>query len=732
MKTPGPGKRGEKMEEEKEKELTDLHIHPPVRVNVKKVVFEKQVRTHDEKGHVRVDIPYTVMEARFASGNRDVYIIIDAWEYVKPGGDQDLHLKKCSPEKIREVFKVDSGDPETSPEARLMAEICDRHHLLDKAGYPKYLQERLEKVLEGHRQHGFFYEPAAPVELNDLQRLDLGAVVWDALDAGFHKADTLLYLMRLLVPEVVPNRKIIRPRDVMPYAPHHIMLTETKPGKTSTAEKVGNVLDRPTVANLLGSSSMNETIHGSLDKATAPTFYDGIEEFTDQDVAKGLLKYLEQGECFIARGHGVKTEGYSPIGFLSNPEGGGLVESLEALFDMLHTNLLGFGSRIPVFIFAPDMPEPQGAGDIEQEARYDAILQAIKFYARPAFTAVMLNPKVREWLGTRNDDIKGYEEKLADMEDELRSFGRISSFLRGQQRVFRHIKGAALRAAFMDLLDVFLEVERGERLPLTLVNQLLRLADDHVRQIININLQSYSNIAHLDQEELGAMMLEARIHRVRNLCKEYEVFTMWILADQVAKEGLAADDAVPLSILRDGYLKIPPDIRLKSRYNSFTKFCEAVEGNSEVVNRHRAWLGFHVESLPGGEFILRIADVKWLKFIAEHALYNLTTNVNLTKMTNDYATHSHEKIGQIGRIDVGHGNVWGLKDKINAIKMIVSRLNDNGQGADEEAVLDALWEAGIKEKDATYLLDKLAERGDIIVIEKPEDGRRAYTIGGET
>jgi len=456
------------------------------------------------------------------------------------------------------------------------------------------------------------------------------------------------------IPLVVPNPEIITPSEYMEYAPHTIMITSTKPGKTTTGEKVGNILDRPTVTHLLGSASLHEKIHGMLNKENKPTIYDGIEEFKDEDVAKGMLNYMEKGKAIIARGKGVKTEGYSALLFFSNPEKNDAhVSSLELLLTIFHSNLLAIGSRIPIFIYDPKMKEPTGDGiPADLEVKYNKIIEAIQFYSMPIFTKVLKNAKVREWLRKKDDLIEKYIDKLDSILDDekLLLHDKLTAFINGMKRSWKHLKGGALRLAFMDLLNNFLEVGDNEPIPNGFISLLLKEAEKYEKELISYNLASFTYISsELSKEEIKETLLSSKFGKVESLCKVYEIFLLWMLSKYTKENNPKEGIALPLSTLDGLYKAIPSDIRLNSRYNSFSKFITAIENNYKTINYHKNWLGFHLEKLED-EILCRLDNVEWLKYVAEIDVFNPATKPITTKTTNE----NGKMVGQIGQNGVGH------------------------------------------------------------------------------
>lgn len=643
--------------------IESITFYPSVRVDVKKLEFEKRVDAFID-GYIKLDKPYRLYRARLSMGGKDIFIIIDRYQYLKIENDQTLYLRKCKEEKIRKLFKINRDeDKDLTDEARLLSIICGEYFITDPRGYPKDFDERLDKLIEKHSQESIFFELAAPVKKEDLMKLGLSDVIWQALDAGLNKDEKLLTIMRMHIPIVVPNLELITPAEYMEYAPHTIMITSSKPGKTTTAEKIGNVLDRPTVTHLLGSASLHEKIHGMLNMQIKPTIYDGIEEFKDEDIARGMLNYMEKGKAIIARGKGVKTEGYSTLLFFSNPESGKeYARSMESLLTLLHTNLLGFGSRIGLFIFDPEMKEPSGdAIPSELEERYNKIIEATQFYSMHIFTKILKNERIKRWLRSKDGIIMEYIARLDEIlnDESMILHDKLATFINGLKRGWKHVKGGALRLSFMDLIRDFLEIEENKIIPNAYIILLLNKAQEYLKEIVNLNLLSFTHISEFRKDELMETLLESRLGRVKNMCREYEIFLFWILAKYTKDNDAEKDIALPLSTLKDLYLEIPGDMRLNSRYNSFSKFSSTIEENWKKINSHRRWLGFHLENIDG-EILCRLEDIEWLKYIAENCLFEFMTKTVATKTTKV----NNSEIGQIGHNGLGHENEYNTKTEI--------------------------------------------------------------------
>ena len=499
----------------------------------------------------------------------------------------------------------------------------------------------------------------------------------------------LLYLAKLHIPVVVGDPEIVSPALVMQAAPHTLIFTATKPGKTTTMRKVGIVLERPSVANLLGFSTAQDKVEGRLNREVYPVMCDGIEEFGDEDVGRGLLNYMENGQANVARGKGVKTTGYSTLIFSSNPAGGGTdlnydsglnLQMLSKLLLTLHSNQLGFGSRIGVFVFSNDMKEADGKGmSFLKEQALEKLIKSVQMASAPVFTELLKNERVCRWIAEQDEIILTYREELEKLlsDFDIKSYGRIHEFIQGHSRAFRHIKGAAIRSSFMESIAEMLEIGENEEISNTYISLILERAKAHLQKIITINLESFSELSNvLRREDIASQIYEGRLDSVRARGNKYELLLLeyaakWYVDNEQTIEDAINNGKTPatfLSSLKEYFMETELEKRKASAYDTFNKFIVAVEKNISKINRHKQWLGFQLEKVDGSTLVKFTAEKSWFEW-----LYKIVTDTATTEITDKQLL----TFGKNGKNSVGNESLYSqdgeeIPDFANLVEQVMA------------------------------------------------------------
>ena len=155
------------------------------------------------------------------------------------------------------------------------------------------LKERFEIALTN--KHNFLKERAF-LEESEFDAFLNGEHISDSVDLilhqGYEKDEqvVLLYKSQLLEFE-----DTIQPKRLMPYQSHGLAFTNTKTGKTSTADTIGEKIDRLTSARLLGYSDAKGVYPGDIDHQTKPFFAEEIGD-APEDSAIDLIR--SSSYCF--------------------------------------------------------------------------------------------------------------------------------------------------------------------------------------------------------------------------------------------------------------------------------------------------------------------------------------------------------------------------------------------------------------------------------------------------
>jgi len=644
----------------------------PMTVDVTKLIYEKVEKTNLNGAYTKIIA--RVFQATFAKGHFPIYIISPYSWNIHVGNDQQIYLESASETNIDFIFdKVNTKDD--AEQYLILYEMAKTHKVLfskDATNTAKILDDLKEK----HLNDPIFFTPTLPIDKYELLKLDdLDSIIHQALNANMNKDEKIIDIFRALIPVPINDTSFINPRQVMQSAPHIILITSTKTSKTSTSRKIGVVLERPTPSNLLGFSTAQDKKIGRLHGETRPFIIDGIEETEDERMAMGMLNYMESGTVEIARGKGVKTTGYSSLIFLSNPS----VETdyhpdndyfgsddrknlmqLDRLLQTLHQNQLGFGSRIPVFIFDPDMKPATGDGyGYLKEESLDKILYSIQEATRYSFSKVLLQQEVDHWINQVDDTIREYWQQLDTLlnDGDIRSYHLIYDFINGHKNSFRHLKGMAIRMSYMDNIQQLLKIQEGEEISKALIQTVITGANNNLKKIIGYNLESFSNLSCLlKKEDARKIIYQGRYDNIESRGTKYEIFllesiTRWYIEQPETDKTIS----VPLPQLKDYYLLISKEERDKSDYNTFNKFASAIENNQRKINGHKTWTGLTLNNVDNIILVTFTENKEWFKWIAEKKdLYTSSTHPQTPQITHD----KKNGMGEMGEKGVGDKSLY--------------------------------------------------------------------------
>lgn len=315
------------------------------------------------------------------------------------------------------------------------------------------------EIWDNFLKSGRIFELTTPVPLEELKNVkNIDAVLELAITDGLKKDTTLVTLMLAQIPK--PDTSELEPDQYMPYAPNSIAITKTKTGKTTTAQRLSkNVVNRPTVANLLGFSTAEDTHVGELDCQMDTCFVDEITENADENVSGGLLSYLETGITKTARGHGITVRGHAPMVFMGNPKIEGttdydLLEYLRNIINQMTNNPQALGSRLGFLIFDNNMDRVTGLGfDREISKKSLMVLRTLQEAYRGQFSALFKDREVLKWLNTPFED--WYLNSLTEAENKS-SLNQVKEFIRGLKDAYKHVRGTALHITFVESYEVLL------------------------------------------------------------------------------------------------------------------------------------------------------------------------------------------------------------------------------------------------------------------------------------
>lgn len=438
----------------------------PVTCYNKGVIYEhKTQRQHSKSGAQSYRTEYNLhcmKLSKYVTSNANYPIAV-----VTPGhillqeGEIELYIRP-SIELIKDKSPLGSPicDAETFKGVVLTDEL--RIESTEKLEGEESRDLSCEEMWENFLNSARVFEITTPVPLDELKNIkNIENVIELALTDGLNKDSGLVTFMKIHIPK--PDPSDISPGEYMPYAPNGIIVTNTKVGKTTTAQRISpNVVNRPTAPNLLGFSTADETHVGLLDGQVDTCFIDEYTESVDENVSHGLLSYMETGTTKTARGHGIEARGYAPIVFMGNPKIEGvseydLLDYFRNNINQITNNPQALGSRIGFLVFENAMDRALGAPynrDISRKALM--VLKTLQIAFKGQFTDLFKNPEVLKWLNTPFED--WYVHSLTDAENKS-SLIQVKEFINGLKEAHRHVRGAAIHIAFAESYEVLLTSE---------------------------------------------------------------------------------------------------------------------------------------------------------------------------------------------------------------------------------------------------------------------------------
>jgi len=187
--------------------------------------------------------------------------------------------------------------------------------------------------------------------------------------------DNLLWIMCGLM--LKPDSSIISTQEWMPYAPHGLIFTNPKVGKSSMANKVGMRVERASIPRLLGFRTK-----GDLDGMEEPMFLDEVQEYKTDNTFSQILSYEEDGKTTTVKGSkSIVTEGYAPLVYMGNCHSIDYRIELANILDKITFNREAFVSRKAFIYVNYECKERQGTRDTNHEL--DAIVEDLVEYYKP-------------------------------------------------------------------------------------------------------------------------------------------------------------------------------------------------------------------------------------------------------------------------------------------------------------------------------------------------------------
>ncbi|MEM5871351.1 MAG: hypothetical protein QW051_00595 [Candidatus Aenigmatarchaeota archaeon] len=290
------------------------------------------------------------------------------------------------------------------------------------------------------------------------------------------------------------------------YAPHSIIVTNTKSGKTSLAMNfmIRSFTDvvadgkNITLAGILGFSTGNETHEGMLSNIQGVVFVDEIQD-SDKQAAQGLLTLLEHGFSYVVKGKSSLFTRYSnSFVFMSNRK---LEENLEMgflqLLNLINENAEALGSRIGVVLFKDRLAEARNDpryANLKKQEEYFYKALALRKRVSKWFVDLFQVQEIRDWLET------GFSEDYLKKLDELvasASTLKVKTFIKSHKSAYKHVRGAALRLALYDD-NLLLRYLNNEKVP---TEEILEVAEEKFNYLTQLNLESFIKVSTIFADE---------------------------------------------------------------------------------------------------------------------------------------------------------------------------------------------------------------------------------------
>ena len=321
---------------------------------------------------------------------------------------------------------------------------------------PRERAIQILQELEERLQHPLIYKNVKPVNIeyykpedyHDIQEIiDLGGFLGA-------KVDDYLKQVFLMLAFDIDNKDS---DELIRYAPHTLIFTGTKRGKTTLARHLGLQAEgtNTTPARLLGFSTGNEVSEGLLNQVKSPVFIDELEQLKDnRELANGFLTLMEQGIAEINKGkQSLKTRYGNAITFLSNRkveeqeqlQGKGL--GFLELLQMINKNMEGLGSRIAVIIYNNNLEtmKPQPAISKKKIQRAEAVFFELRKLLSQKLRELLESEKVRVWLEQEFDS--EFKSRIEDIIEYFRqqNIEELATFWKSYLSSYRHFRGGVLR-----------------------------------------------------------------------------------------------------------------------------------------------------------------------------------------------------------------------------------------------------------------------------------------------
>lgn len=551
-------------------------FHNPSRIYNQGIIYTQLKETTYEDRTYYVEEEYRLYLLKLGEGNRPKLL---KTKHKIDEGDRKIYFKKISLEDTKTILNQMTYEG--------ILKICNRKILnidITKGEGPQRKtrpkNELTEEIIEKEQN---FLEPALAINPNELKTITNHLeLIKEIIKENITQIDEDLLLFYIAdLPE--PEPTLIKPASYMDFAPHKIIITNSRVGKTSIARRIiDEPLDeKPSEAGLLGSSNMNGKIEGTLHGRIKQSYLDEVQEEKGDELLGKLHSYMVSGEMKTSKVGGVICIGYSGLTFQGNPKTKEntegtltdfyMIKQFTDFLNKISSNTNPFSRRIGLTIFDKNLPTIKGIGkpDEEIQEKGNAIIRTIAEAFRPEFTKLFHNKKIKNWLNIeyKEDYKKVIKELLKDVTET-----KIRDFLEGSLNAHTHSKGIALRLAWLEK-GIHSNITQGR----TDINLLIETAENYLDLIQKRNIKSYRNILNSSshtEEALKEFNLKSIKPEYLKLC----VFTLleWFTHNKETKEAL-----IPITLIEPYFKEVKQKLGIGEQhtYRSFAKIINKLNGS---------------------------------------------------------------------------------------------------------------------------------------------------------
>lgn len=485
-----------------------------------------------------------------------------------------------SEEKLK-VYKVTFGEGTEEDEFRMFVEAGDSLHLgktkapvkiadLQEEPYRSYIEKKyrdLNSDFEGdlddflRSQQGYFLKKAPEIKEESKQKVknlsnnQLKGLIAEYLKGGFDKDAKL---QKVLFPHLVKHdRKGTKPQDIMPYNSHNLVFTNSKVGKTYTAEKIGIVRDDVTPAGLCGYISAEETRRGILYNEDETVFADEINFRSDRQMNDEILSLLERGTSKQSKaGKSLMTNFYGDLVYMANPtedkDNLKPVEKFQYLLEALGRNMQGMGSRFGVVLFDENLETAEGEPmNSDRRRKLSKLVSWLKSEISQKYTEIQ--QEMVSWLEQE------YPEDYRDKVDKLGVNEKMAQFWKSHKESYRHARGHALKMAVLDNIADILNGSYD-------LNKIESDADSYFEDVLEINKETMAKMS-------GKVSRQVRIEKAKALVEDQEPLYLKLFVKTAIKyqkkDGNSLQEYTAISELEDSWKDLRDDI---SEVNENSKY----------------------------------------------------------------------------------------------------------------------------------------------------------------